>query len=56
MEFPSSQNRKNRNRLDKTTDTSSAHSTPSYSYDKLNVNTDITRKIINCRDTFYNNL
>ena len=34
----------NRNQLDNTTDTSSAPSTPLYSYEKLNGNTDITSK------------
>ena len=34
--------KQNRNRLDNVTDTSSEPSTPSYSYDKLNENTDIT--------------
>ena len=36
--------KQNRNWLDNTTDTSSAPSTPSYSYDKLKENTDITSK------------
>ena len=36
--------KQNRKKLDNTTDTSSAPSTPSYSYDKLNGNTDITSK------------
>ena len=35
---------KNRNRLDNTTDTYSEPSTASYSYNKLNENTDITSK------------
>ena len=37
--------KQNRKRLDNTTDPSSAPSTPSYSYDKLNENTDITRLV-----------
>ena len=36
--------KQNRKLIDNTTDTSSALSTPSYSYDKLNGNTDITSK------------
>ena len=48
---------KNRKQVGNTTDTSSSPSTPSYSYDKLNENTDINIKIyINCRDRFYHNL
>ena len=47
--------KQNRKRLDKTTDTYSLRSTPSYSYDKLNENTDINSKnIVNFRDIFYN--
>ena len=43
----------NRKWLDNTTDPSSAPSTPSYSYNKLNEYTDITsKKNIHCRDTF----
>ena len=44
----------NRKKLDNTTDNYSAHSNTSYSYDKLNENTDInSKKSINCRDTFF---
>ena len=36
--------KQNLKRLENTTDTSSPSSTPSYTYDKLNENTDITSK------------
>ena len=42
--WSSPKNHKNRERLDNTTVPSSAPSTPSYSYDKLNENTGITSK------------
>ena len=44
--------KQNIKRIYNTNDPHSAPSTASYSYDKLNENTDITSKIINFRDTF----
>ena len=45
--------KQNREQLDNTTDTSSA---PSYSYDKLNENTDITSKKILNAETHYSTI